>query len=73
METQTFKQAVEAYREDSGRHFIKPVRSTSHYSRDAWFLLDSSGGIVAIVAPESCCWGAKLQYYYHELGRGNAA
>ena len=66
METQTFKQAAAAYKEDSGKHFIKPVQSTSHFSRGAWHLLGRDGGIVCIVGPDACLWGGRLEFYFHE-------
>lgn len=72
MEKQTFKAARELFRKDAGVHYVKPDEKTSHFTRDAWYLLDKRGNVVCIAAPESCLWGAKLAYYYSELGRGNA-
>jgi hypothetical protein len=66
----TFKQAVELYKTDSGKHFIKPVKSASHYSRGGWYLLGKDGGIVAIVGADGCClWGGRLMHHYVELAR----
>ena len=70
----SFKEAVKQYRLDAGEHFVRPVRKTSHYSRGAWHLLDKRGSVVCIVnSTDSSLWGAKLAYYFNELGRGNAA
>ena len=75
METQmTFKEAMKRYRIDAGKHFVRPVRKTSHLTRGAWYLLDKRGNVVAIVnSPDNSLWGARLAYFFNELGRGNAA
>ena len=75
METEiTFKQAAKRYKLDSGVHYVRPVRKNCHFTRGAWYLLDKHSNVIAIVnSTDTSLWGARLQYYFHEIGRGNAA
>jgi hypothetical protein len=70
METElTFKEAVKLYRADSDRHFIKPVKSTSHFSHAGWFLLGKDDGIACICVHGGCIWRNRLAYYYDEIAK----
>ena len=62
-----YKTACTRYKLDAGPHYVRPVKKTSHFTRDAWHLLDKRGNVVCIAGPDGCLWGAKLAYYYNEM------
>ena len=67
---ETYKSAIQRYSEESGRHFISPVRKKSHYTRGGWHLLDKTGAVIAIVGPDSVMYGNELAFYYNSLQQG---